>query len=242
MNYWPVEECNLSELHQPLIGLIQNLYITGKATAKEFYDANGWVVHHNSDIWALSNPVGDKGKGDPKWANWSMGAPWLCRDLWEHYLYTQNTKFLKDTAYPLMREAARFIFDWLIPDSSGHLVTAPSVSPENAYYYGDKKVAEISLASTMDMSIIRDLFTNLLDAGEILHTDKSFMDSVADKQSKLYPFQIGKKGNLQEWYKDYEDEEPHHRHVRTYLACIPATRFHQSPHQRLPMRQKEPWS
>ncbi len=221
MNYWPAEECNLSELHQPLINLTEELYKTGKATAKEFYGARGWVVHHNSDIWAMSNPVGDRGKGDPKWAAWSMGADWLSRDLWEHYLYTQDKPFLRDTAYPLMKEAARFTFDWLIPDSSGHLVTAPSVSPENVYYYGDKKVAGISVATTMDMSIIRDLFHHLSEASTLLNVDVALRDTLAQKEKKLYPLQVGKKGNLQEWYKDYEDVEPHHRHTSHLYGLYP---------------------
>ena len=223
MNYWPSEECNLSELHQPLLNFIEHLYKTGQATAKEFYGANGWVVHHNSDIWALSNPVGNMGGGDPKWANWSMGANWLCRDLWEHYLYTQNMTFLRDTAYPLMREAAIFTFDWLVPDSNGHLVTAPSVSPENVYYDENKKVSGISIATTMDMSIIRDLFHHLAEASKILNVDAALRDTLAKKESKLYPLQIGAKGNLQEWYKDYEDVEPHHRHTSHLYGLYPGT-------------------
>src|SRR5450432_4248240 len=185
MNYWPVESANLSELNQPLTNLIEHLYITGKRTAMEFYGAHGWVVHHNSDIWAISNPVGDLGTGDPRWANWSMGANWLSRHLWDHYLFTQNKTFLRDTAYPLMKEAVRFTFDWLIPDSSGHLVTAPSFSPENGYFYADKKSTGITVASTMDMSIIRDLFSNTIEAAGILGLDKSFCDTISEKESRL---------------------------------------------------------
>jgi alpha-L-fucosidase 2 len=165
MNYWPSEVTNLSELHQPYFDLLEHLSVTGAETAQDFYGMNGWVVHHNSDIWALSNPVGDKGKGDPKWANWSMGANWLSRDLWEHYLFTGDKKFLQDTAYPLMKGAAQFTFDWLTLDSaSGYLVTAPSGSPENEYFYDGNKRSGMSIASTMDMSIIRDLFNNLIAA------------------------------------------------------------------------------
>ena len=221
MNYWPAEPANLSELTSPLINLIKHLSVTGSKTAEQFYGLNGWVVHHNSDIWALSNPVGDKGKGDPKWANWAMGANWLCRHLWEHYLFTGDKQFLKNIAYPLMKGAAQFSFGWLIPDSSGHLVTAPSGSPENDYYYADKKISGMSIASTMDMSIIRDLFSNLISANEELNIDKSFRDTVIEKKNKLYPFQIGQKGNLQEWYKDYEDVEPHHRHVSHLFGLYP---------------------
>ena len=221
MNYWPAEPANLSDLTSPLINLIKHLSVTGSKTAEQFYGLNGWVVHHNSDIWALSNPVGDKGKGDPKWANWAMGANWLCRHLWEHYLFTGDKQFLKNIAYPLMKGAAQFSFGWLIPDSSGHLVTAPSGSPENDYYYADKKISGMSIASTMDMSIIRDLFSNLISANEELNIDKSFRDTVIEKKNKLYPFQIGQKGNLQEWYKDYEDVEPHHRHVSHLFGLYP---------------------
>ncbi|CAN5605077.1 glycoside hydrolase family 95 protein [soil metagenome] len=226
MNYWPSEVTNLSELHQPMFDLIEHLSVTGATTAKEFYGMHGWVVHHNSDIWALSNPVGDKGKGDPKWANWSMGANWLCRDLWEHYLYSGDKKFLRDTAYPLMKGAAQFTFDWLTLDSSsGYLVTAPSGSPENEYFYDGTKTSGMSIASTMDMSIIRDLFSNLIAAGKILNTDKAFIDSVAAKKNKLYPFKIGHKGNLQEWYQDYEDPEPHHRHTSHLYGLHPGNQI-----------------
>lgn len=223
MNYWPVEVCNLSELSQPLNNLIEHLYVTGQATAKEFYNAHGWVVHHNSDIWALSNPVGDLGQGDPTWANWSMGANWLSRHLWEHYQFTQDKIFLRDTAYPLMKEAVRFTFDWLIPDAAGRLVTAPSFSPENEFVHGDHQSAGISIASTMDMSIIRDLFSNTLEASQILGLDKAFCDSIIERKNKLYPLQVGRKGNLQEWYKDYEDVEPHHRHVSHLYGLYPGT-------------------
>src|SRR5215204_5254363 len=151
MNYWPAESANLSEFHQPLFGLLKNLSVTGEVTAREFYGMKGWATHHNSDIWALSNPVGDLGKGDPKWANWALGSQWLSRHLWEHFLFTGDKQFLRETAYPLMKGAAMFTLDWLVPDSSGRLVTAPSTSPENDFYYGDKKTSGLSIATTMDM-------------------------------------------------------------------------------------------
>jgi alpha-L-fucosidase 2 len=222
MNYWPVESTNLSELHQPLFDLLKELSVTGSRTAKEFYNINkGWVVNHNSDIWAMSNPVGDVGNGDPKWANWAMGANWLSRHLWEHYLYTGDKKFLEETAYPLMKGAAEFTLQWLVQDSSGHWVTAPSSSPENDFYDGDKQAA-MSVASTMDMGIIKDLFNNLLAAAKVLNTDKAFSDTLQDRLDKLYPFQVGSKGNLQEWYKDFADVDPHHRHTSHLYALHPA--------------------
>ncbi len=222
MNYWPAESTNLSELHQPYFDLVKELAVTGKTTAKEFYNIDhGWVVHHNADIWALSNPVGDVGKGDPKWANWAMGANWLTRDLWEHYLFTGDKKFLLQTAYPLMKGAALFTLDWLVMDKNGYWVTAPSTSPENDFMDGTKKAA-LTIASTMDMGIIRDLFHNLIDAAAILQTDKSFSDTLKKRMEKFYPFQVGSKGQLQEWYKDFTDVDPHHRHTSHLFALHPA--------------------
>ena len=226
MNYWPSEVTNLSELHQPALDLVKNLSVTGAATAKEFYGIDkGWVAHHNSDIWALSNAVGNKGNGDPKWANWSMGANWMSRDLWEHYLFTGDKKFLQQTAYPIMKGAAEFALQWLVTDDSGYLVTAPSFSPENEYFYNGNKKSPISIATTMDISIIRDLFSNLITAGNTLGIDKAFLDTLTEKKNKLYPFRIGHKGNLQEWFQDYEDPEPHHRHTSHLYALHPATQI-----------------
>ncbi len=221
MNYWLAEETNLPEMHTPLFGLIKKLSVTGKTTARQFYHAGGWAAHHNSDIWGLSNPVGDKGKGDPKWANWAMGGNWLCRQLWEHYLFTGDKKFLKDTAYPLMKGAAEFTLDWLIPDSSGYLVTAPSVSPENDFLLPSGKHADVSIASTMDMSITWDLFTNLIEASRVLNIDRAFRDTLITKRSKLYPLHIGRRGNLQEWFKDWRGVDLHHRHVSNLYGLYP---------------------
>ncbi|HWB28509.1 MAG TPA: glycoside hydrolase family 95 protein [Chitinophagaceae bacterium] len=225
MNYWPSEVTNLAEMRQPLYNLISNLSVTGSTTAQQFYGMGGWVAHHNTDIWALSNPVGDIGHGEPKWADWPMGGNWLCRDLWEHYLFSGDKRFLQKTAYPLMKGAAEFSLQWLVPDSNGYLVTAPSMSPENAYYYDGKKVSDVSIASTMDMSILRDLFGNLISASEILGIDKSFRDSLVQAKAKLYPFKIGHNGNLQEWFKDFDDVEPHHRHVSHLFALHPGNQI-----------------
>ena len=221
MNYWPAEVVNLSEMHLPLINFIKNASVTGAVTAKEFYHAKGWAVHHNSDLWALSNPVGDLGKGDPTWANWTMGSPWLSQHLWTHYAYTKDKKFLKETAYPLMKSAAAFCLDWLVEDKNGFLVTAPSVSPENTFIDDNGKKGSVSVATTMDMQIIWDLFTNLIDASKELNEDAAFRDMIVAKRKKLFPLHIGKKGNLQEWYKDWEDTDPHHRHVSHLFGLYP---------------------
>ncbi len=224
MNYWPAEETNLSEMHLPFIDFIKHAAVTGKVTATQFYHARGWAVHHNSDIWALSNPVGDKGFGDPKWANWSMGSPWLSQHLWWHYQFTKDKTYLKQTAYPLMKGAAYFCLDWLVP-YQGYLVTAPSVSPENVFKDEKGKQGGVSIATTMDMSIIRDLFDNLIDASNQLNEDKPFRDSIIAARAKLYPFHIGKKGNIQEWYKDFDEVEPHHRHVSHLFGLYPGNQI-----------------
>lgn len=221
MNYWPVETTNLSEMHLPLLDLLKPLSVTGTRTAKEFYNARGWVAHHNTDIWALSNPVGDYGGGDPVWANWPMAAAWLCQHLWEHYSFTGDKQFLRETAYPLMKDAAMFMFDFMIMDKDGRLVTAPSVSPENRFFDGNKKSQSVSVASTMDMSIIWDLFTNLAEASQVLNTDEAFRATVLAKRAQLYPMQIGSKGQLLEWQKEFEETEPEHRHVSHLFGLHP---------------------
>ncbi|WP_231489762.1 glycoside hydrolase N-terminal domain-containing protein [Pedobacter sp. Leaf170] len=221
MNYWPSEVTNLSELTTPLFDFIKDLSVTGKQTAKEFYGTRGWVAHHNSEIWATANPVGDRGDGDPVWANWYMGGNWLTRHLWEHYLYTGDKKFLKEQAYPLMKGAAEFSIDWLVENKEGLLITAPSTSPENKFF--DKNGVEqgLSMATTMDMSIIRDLFANTIAAAKILGIDKSFRDTLIAKQARLYPLKVGQNGGLQEWYKDFKETDLLHRHASHLYGLYP---------------------
>ncbi len=221
MNYWPAEVTNLSEMHLPLMHFIKNVATTGGITSKEFYHTKGWALHHNSDIWALSNPVGDIGKGDPMWANWTMGSPWISQHLWTHYAFTKDKKFLKEKAYPLMKGAAEFCLGFMVEDKNGYLVTAPSFSPENSFIDDKGKQGAASIATTMDMSIIRDLFTNIIDASKELNEDADFRKLITAKRDKLFPLHIGKKGNLQEWYKDWEDVDPHHRHVSHLFGLYP---------------------
>jgi alpha-L-fucosidase 2 len=219
MNYWLAEQTNLEEMNLPLIEHIKRLAKNGTATAKNYYNMRGWVVHHNSDIWAQTNPVGE-GNGDPKWANWSMGSPWLSQHLYEHFQFTADKKYLKEVAYPVMKSAAEFCIDWLV-EKDGKLITAPSTSPENVYLHPNGFSGTVTIASAMDMEIIWDLFTNIIEAAEILNIDTEFADLVKEKRSKLNPLKIGKKGNLVEWYDDWEDEEPHHRHVSHAFALHP---------------------
>ena len=219
MNYWMACQTNLEEINQPLIEHIKRMAKNGTATAKNYYNMNGWAVHHNSDIWAQTNPVGEGG-GDPKWANWSLGSPWLSQHLYEEYRFTADKKYLKEVAYPLMKSAAEFCLDWLV-EKDGKLVTAPSTSPENVYLHPNGFKGTVTIASAMDMEIIWDLFTNLIEASDILNTDKEFATLLKEKRSKLNPLKIGKKGNLVEWYDDWEDDEPHHRHVSHAFALHP---------------------
>ena len=224
MNYWPVEEANLSELFSPLNDLTHNVAVTGARTAAEYYHAHGWVLHHNSDIWAQSTPVGAFGIGDPKWANWYLGGDWLSHNLWEHYLFTGDRHFLED-AYPLMKGAAQFTLEWLQTDAQGHLVTMPSSSPENTYYYqqdGQRREGSITVGSTMDMAIIRDLFANVIAASRLLNTDEQLRQELTEASAKLLPFQVGSKGQLQEWYRDFEEVDPQHRHTSHLFAVYPA--------------------
>jgi alpha-L-fucosidase 2 len=221
MNYWPAEVTNLSEMHQPLLDWIKDLSVTGTRTAKEFYQARGWVAHHNSEIWGTSNPVGDTGSGDPVWANWYMGANWLCQHLWEHYAFTGDRKFLAEKAYPLMKQAALFTIDWLVKDKSGYLVTAPSTTPENKFKDSTGRQQGVSVATTMDMSIIYDLFTNLVEASQVLGNDLDFRKELIRKREQLYPMQIGSKGQLQEWYKDFAETDPQHRHASHLFGLHP---------------------
>jgi len=221
MNYWPVESGSLSELFFPLDEFIKNVSVTGTETAKSYYHANGWVLHHNSDIWAMTNPVGDFGKGDPMWANWYMGANWLSRHLWEHYEYTGDKEYLKKV-YPIIKGAAEFSLDWLQKNKDGYLVTMPSTSPENKYFYDGKKQGTVTTASTMDIGIIKDLFENTVEASKVLGTDLEFRQKVNKASDQLLPFQIGNKGQLLEWYKDFEEEDPHHRHTSHLYALHPA--------------------
>ena len=225
MNYWPAEVTNLSEMHEPLLGFIENLAVTGSVSAETFWGTRGWAVSHNSDIWAMSNPVGDFGEGHPAWANWNMAGVWLSKHLWEHYLFTQDTEFLRLRAYPLMTGAARFALDWLFEDEGGFLITAPSTSPENLYRTPEGYEGATTIATTADMAMIRELFGDLLAAGEVLGRargrDREFLDEVLNSRDRLVPYQIGEDGSLQEWYHDWADADPRHRHQSHLFGLYP---------------------
>ena len=226
-NYWLAENTNLSEIHAPLLTFIKNVAQTGQVTAKTFYGTRGWAAGHNSDIWAMSNPVGNFGKGDPSWANWNMGGVWLSTHLWEHYAFSRDIDWLRKEAYPLMKGAAQFCLDWLVEDKNGNLITSPATSPENMYVTQQGYVGATMYGGTADLAMIRELFLQTMAASKVLNTDSEFRSEIEKALAKLYPYQIGKKGNLQEWYFDWEDMDPKHRHQSHLFGLYPG--HHMTP-------------
>ncbi len=225
-NYWPAETTNLPELVMPMDGLLKALSKTGRHNAQNFYGiTKGWCTGHNTDAWAMSNPVGT-GNESPQWSNWAMGGAWLVQTLWDHYDYTRDTEYLKNVAYPLMKGASDFMLDWLIedPHHPGELITAPCTSPE-ADYITDKGYRGSSFyGGTADLAIIRELFKNTKKGAEVLNLDKDYQLQLQNALDHLRPYHIGKRGNLLEWYHDWDDQDWHHRHQSHLLGLYP---FHQ---------------
>lgn len=216
MNYWPAEVGNLAECHRPLFDLIEDLRITGRKVASVHYRSRGWTAHHNIDLWRTATPVG----GSPSWAFWPMAGAWLCQHLWEHYAFSQDEQFLKQ-AYSAMKEAALFCLDWLIEDPDGYLVTCPSTSPENFFITQDGQRSSVTKGTTMDLALIKGLFTHCMEASRILNLDYTFRGQLETALSRMPPFRIGKYGQLQEWDEDYEELEPGHRHIGHLVALHP---------------------
>ena len=219
-NYWPAFVANLAEMAQPLDAFIQSLAANGVYTAKNYYGINeGWCSSHNSDIWAMTNPVGEKNES-PMWANWNMGGAWLVNTLWERYQFTQDKTYLQTVAYPLMKGAALFCLRWLIenPKQPGELITAPSTSPENEYKTDKGYHGVTCYGGTADLAIIRELLTNTIAAGRILgEKNKDMEQSLA----RLHPYTIGHMGDLNEWYYDWDDWDPKHRHQSHLIGLYP---------------------
>ncbi len=217
MNYFPTLVCDLAEMQQPLTDMMRELCIRGKAAAKDYYNARGFCLHHNTDLWRACQPV----QGRAQWLFWPMAGGWLCRHLYEEYEFTQNVEFLKNSAYPIMESAARFYLDVLTEDKDGYLIFAPSTSPENKYVYRGR-TCEVSLTTTMTMSIIRELFENVAKAAQILHISSDVTNEIKTALPRLLPTRIGKDGRIMEWYDDRADAEIHHRHVSHLYALYPA--------------------
>jgi alpha-L-fucosidase 2 len=225
-NYWLAENTNLSEMHLPLLSFIKNLSITGKVTAMTFYGVNeGWAAAHNSDIWAMTNPVGNFGKEEPMWACWNTAGAWLSTHIWEHYTFTQDKKYLKEEGYPIMKGASQFFLNGMIVDKKGYLITSPSTSPENRYISPDGFIGATMYGGTADLAMIRECFDKTIKASKILNVDAELRTKLESAFSKLFPYQIGNKGNLQEWYFDWNDEDPKHRHQSQLFGLFPGNQI-----------------
>lgn len=221
MNYWPAEVCNLSECHQPLFDLLERMRAPGRATAREMYDCNGFVAHHNTDMWGDTAP-------QDVWipaTYWPMGAAWLSLHLWEHYQFQPDKAFLEH-AYPIMREAATFFIDYLIPDAKGRLVTCPTSSPENTYRLPNGESGSLCAGSAMDAQILSELFDSCLQAADILGIQEPFCTQIASIRAKLPGIEMGQYGQIQEWPEDYEEAEPGHRHISQLFALYPGKQIH----------------
>lgn len=216
MNYWPAESTNLAECHEPFLDFIESLVKPGSRTAEVQYDAKGWVVHTISNIWGFTSP-GEH----PSWGQFPAASGWLCRHLWEHYLYSGDRKFLA-RAYPTMKEAAQFYLDFLVEEpKNGWLVTAPSNSPENSFRTKDGQVAGVCYGPSMDMQIIHGLFSQCIEAAKLLGKDEEFVQALTAARAKLVPPRIGKHGQLMEWIEDFDEPEPGHRHMSHLYALHP---------------------
>jgi alpha-L-fucosidase 2 len=208
MNYWPVEMCNLSECHEPLFDMLDDLVISGRKTAKVHYGCRGWVFHHNADLWRGTAPINNSNHGI-----WVTGGAWLTRHLWEHYLFTGDRKFLAERAYPVMKGAALFFVDFLIEDpKTGWLISTPSNSPEQG---------GLVAGPSMDHQIIRELFTNCIEAAKNIGIDDDFRRKLTKLRSRVAPNQIGQHGQLQEWLQDKDNPRNQHRHISHLYALHP---------------------
>lgn len=216
MNYWPAEATGLAECAEPLFDFLQEMSVSGREVAREMYGLPGWAFHHNTSLWREAFPT----DGDASFSFWNMAGGWLCRHLWEHYLYTGDRDFLEQTAYPLMEGATAFYDGWLVPLDTCW-TTPIAVSPENIFYAPDGRKAAVSMGSTMDMAILRDLFTAYLAASDTLGRSNALTASIRQKLPRLLPYQVGAQGQIQEWMYDFRETEPHHRHLSHLVGLYP---------------------
>ena len=220
MNYWPAEVCNLTETTEALTSFMEKLVIPGTITAKEMYGTDGWVFHH------LTDPFGRTGVADGVWGITPINGPWMTFPLYEHFLFTRDTAYLRDRAYPMMKGSAEFVLGFLVESPDGYLVTNPSHSPENNFR--DTKTGEVSAltyAATIDIEVINALFDYCIDASSILDIDSEFASRLAETKKRLPPFSINSKGVIQEWIFDYDEPEPGHRHMSHMLGLYPLAQF-----------------
>ncbi len=221
MNYWLAEMTNLSECHEPFLRFIGDLREMGRISAKETYGCRGFVAHHTSDAWHNTF-----GFGRARYGMWPMGAAWCCQHLYTHYEFTEDKDYLKDYAYPVMKEAAQFFVDFMVPDpKTGLLVSGPSVSPENSFQDKNGEMATISMGPTMDREIIFELFRNCISAADILGVDAAFRDTLQSKIQQMPPLQIGSDGRLMEWVEEFKEVEEGHRHISHLYGLHPSNQI-----------------
>ena len=219
MNYWPAETTGLAECHEPLFDLVADLAESGRNTARTYYDAPGWCCHHNVDLWRATNPV----SGDPVWANWPMAGPWLAAHLWDHHLFHGDRAFLAERAYPVMREAARFLTHLLVEDPDGTLVCCPSTSPEHHFRLDDDTLAAVSAGCTMDYWLAAELLDHTVAAARELGIDQEFAEELEGVRARLRRPAVAADGRLLEWWEDLPEEDPGHRHLSHLYGLYPGS-------------------
>jgi alpha-L-fucosidase 2 len=222
MNYWPAEVANLSDCHLPFFDMVDELVVRGRKTARDLYGARGWVAHHTSDAWWFTVPI-----GRTVWGLWPLGGAWCCRHLFEHWRFSGDLDFLRQRAFPVMREAALFFLDYLTEDpETGRLVSGPSSSPENTFVTSDRARADVGMGNAMDQQIIWDLFTNLLEAAEALGVGgDEVVCQVRLARERLQGPMIGSDGRLMEWARPFAEAEPGHRHMSHLFGLHPGRQF-----------------
>lgn len=220
MNYWPALPCGLEELQEPLERLLKELAVTGADAARKLYGAEGYVCHHNTDLWRFAWPVGNHREGCTVFAFWYMAAPWLCRHLFDRYAYTLDEAYLRDTAYPLMKGAAKFLLDLLVPGPDGKLILSPATSPENNFLYEGEQCS-LDRTAAMSIAITRELFHNCMKACGILGIDGGFSQRLQEALDGMAPYGIGRQGQLLEWSQEYQEADPHHRHLSHLYGVYP---------------------
>ena len=221
MNYWIVESANLSEYHEPMFDLIRDCLESGRKTACKQYGCRGWTLNHNIDLWRQTSPVGSLAARPPvKYGYYPAASGWLCRHIWEHYLYTEDDKFL-ETWYPIMKEAAEFYLDYLV-ENNGYYVTAPSTSPENQFFDENGNLCAVSVGSTMDTTIIRTLFLDCIQAEKALGQDSDTVRRIRKVVPKLLPYSINQYGGISEWSENFREALETHRHLSHLYGLYPA--------------------